>query len=166
MEAAPLPLTWQDFPTDETRRTFEALRSPAGEDMVLRDNLFVEAFLIGAEKGNLFEADQAEYRRPFAVAGEDRRPTLAWPRQIPIDGSPADVDRAVRAFSAWLKDSETPKLWVRGEPGFIANGRFAAFCEALGNRTVVRVVGEHFLQESSGPEIGAAVAAFVRSLRR
>ncbi len=166
MEAAPLPLTWSDFPSDEARHTFEAFRSPAGEDMVLRDNVFVEAFLIAAEKDNLTEADKAEYRRPFATEGEGRRPTLTWPRQIPIDGAPADVDEAVRAFSAWLRESETPKLWVRGEPGFITSGRFADFCAGLKNQTEVRVDGGHFLQESSGPEIGEAVAAFVRGLRR
>ncbi len=166
MEAAPLPLTWSDFSSEEAKRTFEALRSPAGEDMVLRDNLFVEAFLIEAEKGNLSEADKVEYRRPFAANGKDRRPTLAWPRQIPIDGSPAEVDEAVRAFSSWLKDSEIPKLWVRGDPGFITNGRFAAFCSELKNQTEVWVRGGHFLQETSGPEIGEAVADFVRGLRR
>ena len=166
MEAAPLPLTWSDFPGNEARHTFEALRSPAGEEMVLRDNLFVEAFLIEAEGADLSEVDKAEYRRPFANAGEDRRPTLSWPRQIPVDGAPPDVDRAVRAFSAWLEGSETPKLWIRGDPGFIGNGRFAAFCEALRNQTVVRVAGGHFLQETSGLAIGAAVAAFVRALRR
>ncbi len=165
MEAAPLPPSWGDFPTDESRHTFEALRSPAGDDMVLRDNLFVEAFLIDAEKATLSEADEAEYRRPFAAAGEDRRPTLTWPRQIPIDGSPADVDGAVRSFSAWLKHSETPKLWVRGEPGFITNGRFAEFCGGLRNQTEIRVKGGHFLQETSGPEIGVAVADLVRTLR-
>ena len=165
MEAAPLPLTWSDFPSEEARRTFEAFRSPAGEDMVLRDNLFVEAFLINLEKDNLSEADAAEYRRPFAIAGESRRPTLTWPRQIPIDGSPADVDAALRAFSAWLEESETPKLWIRGEPGFITNGRFAAFSAALKNQTEVQVQGGHFVQESSGAEIGVAVADFVRRLR-
>lgn len=165
MEAAPLPLTWSDFPGDEARQTFEAFRSPAGEDMVLRDNLFVEAFLLDLEKDNLTDADRAEYRRPFAEAGEGRRPTLTWPRQIPIDGSPANVDGAVRAFSAWLADSETPKLWIKGNPGFIANGRFAEFCAKLKNQAAVQVKGGHFLQESSGPAVGAAVADFVRRLR-
>ena len=165
MEAAPLPLTWSDFPGDEARQTFEAFRSPAGEDMVLRDNVFVESFLIDAEKANLSEADKAEYRRPFLAQGEGRRPTLTWPREIPIDGSPADVDQVIRAFSPWLKDSEVPKLWVRGDPGFLTNGRFADFCGALKNQTEVSVKGGHFLQETSGPEIGAAVADFVRTLR-
>ena len=165
MEAAPLPLTWSDFPGEEARGTFEAFRSPAGEDMVLRDNVFVEAFLIDAEKDNLSEADKVEYRRPYLSAGEDRRPTLTWPRQIALDESPADVAAIVADFSDWLKGSTVPKLWVRGDPGFITNGRLAAYCEGLTNQTQVRVKGGHFLQESSGPEIGSAVADFVRGLR-
>ncbi len=165
MEAAPLPLVWDDFPSDQARNAFKAFRSEAGEDMVLRDNVFVEAFLIDAEKDNLSEADKAEYLRPFRNAGEDRRPTLTWPRQIPLDGSPSDVTEVVSGFSKWLAGSTVPKLWVRGEPGFITNGRFAAFCEALHNQTEVSVNGSHFLQETSGPEVGRAVADFVRYLR-
>ena len=165
MEAAPLPLVWDDFPSDQARNAFKAFRSEAGEDMVLRDNVFVEAFLIDAEKDNLSEADKAEYLRPFHNAGEDRRPTLTWPRQIPLDGSPSDVTEIVSGFSKWLEGSTVPKLWVRGEPGFITNGRFAAFCEALHNQTEVSVKGGHFLQETSGPEVGRAVADFVRYLR-
>ncbi len=165
MEAAPLPLAWSDFPDDAARDIIRAFRSPAGEDMVLRDNLFVETFLIGGEKDHLTEADKAEYRRPFRNAGEDRRPTLSWPRQIPLDGSPPGVAAIVAGFSEWLKTTPTPKLWVRGEPGFIGIGRFATFCAGLLNQTEVRVDGVHFLQESSGPEIGRAVAEFVRGLR-
>jgi len=165
MEAAPLPLTWSDFPDEMSRNVFKAFRSDAGEDMVLRDNIFVEAFLIEAEKQNLSEADKAEYRRPFLNAGEDRRPTLTWPRQISLDGSPSDVTKIVSDFSEWLKDSPVPKLWLRGDPGFITNGRLATFCGSLQNQTEIQVRGQHFLQESSGPEIGKAVADFVRVLR-
>ena len=165
MEAPPLPITWSDFPDDTARSLIKAFRSAAGEDMVLRDNMFVEAFLIEAEKDNLSEADKAEYRRPYLDAGEDRRPTLTWPRQIPLDGSPANVTDIVSDFSEWLKDSPVPKLWVRGNPGFITNGRLATFCEGLQNQTKIQVKGQHFLQESSGPEIGRAVADFVRSVR-
>ena len=166
MEAAPLPLTWDDFTDETARKAFEAFRSNAGDEMVLQNNIFVESFLIEAEKQYLSEADKAEYRRPYLKAGEDRRPTLTWPRQISIDGSPADVTKFVSDFSAWLKDSPVPKLWVRGEPGFITNGRLATFCEGLKNQTEVKVKGQHFLQEPSGPEIGRAVADFVRSLRQ
>ena len=165
MEAAPLPLTWSDFPED-ARDIIRAFRSDAGEAMVLGDNSFVESFLIGPEKDNLSDADREEYRRPFLNAGEDRRPTLTWPRQIPIDGSPPEVAAVVSGFSGWLKESTVPKLWVRPAPGLISGGRFAAFYEGLANQTEVRVKGGHFLQESSGPEVGRAVADFVRALRR
>ena len=165
LEAAPLPLTWSDFPDEAAQNVFKAFRSDAGEDMVLQNNIFVEAFLIEAEKQNLSEADKAEYRRPFLKPGEDRRPTLTWPRQISLDGAPSDVTQIVSGFSQWLKDSPLPKLWLRGDPGFITNGRLATFCGSLPNQTEVKVKGRHFLQESSGPEIGKAVADFVRGLR-
>ena len=164
IEAAPLPLTWNDFP-EFARDSFKASRTPAGEDMILRDNNFIEGFLIPVEKQNLSVADEAEYRRPFLNAGEDRRVMLSWARQISIDGSPADVTQIVSDFAEWLKDSPIPKLWVRGDPGFITNGRLASFCEGLKNQTEVTVKGQHFVQEASGPEIGEAVAAFVRGLR-
>ena len=166
MEAAVIPFAWSDFPNDLARDTFRAFRSEAGEDMVLRDNMFVEAFLIDAEKDNLSEVDKAEYRRPFLNAGEDRRPTLTWPRQIPIDGAPPEVAKIVSDFSDWLRGSTVPKLWVRADPGFISGGRFASFCKDLKNQTEVQVKGGHFLQETSGPEIGEAVADWVRKLRR
>ncbi len=165
MEAAPLPLTWSDFPDDQVRDLIGAFRSAAGEDMVLRDNLFVESFVIETEKEHLTEADKTEYRRPFLNPGEDRRPTLTWPRQIPLDGSPSNVAGIVSDFSDWLRSDETPKLWIKGEPGFITGERLAAFCRALKNQTEVCVKGVHFLQESSGREIGEAVADFVRQLR-
>ena len=101
-----------------------------------------------------------------STPGEDRRPTLTWPRQIALDGSPADVAAIVAGFSDWLKGSTVPKLWVKGDPGFITNGRLAAYCEGLKNQMQVSVKGRHFLQESSGPVIGQAVADFVRGLRR
>ncbi len=165
MEAAPLPLTWEDFPDDASRDVFRAFRSDAGEGMVLENNMFVEAFLIAAEQHNLSESDMAEYRRPYLHAGEDRRPTLTWPRQISLNGSPADVTEIIAGFSEWLKTSEVSKLWIKGDPGFITNGRLANFCASLRNQTEVTVRGAHFLQESSGAEIGRAVADFVRGLR-
>ena len=165
MESVLTPMTWDDFADDAARETFRAFRSEAGEDMILRDNLFVEAFLIDAEREHLSEADKAEYRRPFLNAGEDRRPMLSFPRQIPLDGSPAEVFEVESASAEWLTISTTPKLWVRANPGFITVGTQAAFCESLPNQTEVQVAGGHFLQESSGPEIGHAVADFIRRLR-
>ena len=164
MEAAPLPLTWDDFP-EYAQEGFKASRTQAGEDMVLRDNSFIEGFLIAAEKQNLSAADQAEYRRPFLNPGEDRRAMLSWARQISLDGSPAEVTKIMTDISEWLRNSPVPKLWVKGDPGFVSNGRLATFFQGLKNQSEVQVKGVHYLQESSGPEVGKAVAKFVRSLR-
>ena len=159
-----MPLAWDDFP-ELARDTFRAFRSPAGEDMVLRDNLFVEQVLPGAVVRPLAEAEMAHYRRPFANPGEDRRPTLTWPRQIPLDGEPPEVAKVVGEYSRWLAQSQVPKLYFHSEPGALDNGRPRDFCRAWPNQTEVAVKGIHFVQEDSAAEIGAAVADFVRGLR-
>ena len=164
MEAIVLPLAWDDFP-EFARDTFRAFRSPAGEDMALRDNLFVEQVLPGAVMRPLAEAEMAHYRKPFANPGEDRRPTLTWPRQIPLDGEPPEVVKVVGEYSRWLAQSQVPKLYFHSEPGALDNGRQRDFCRAWPNQTEVAVKGIHFVQEDSAAEIGAAVADFVRGLR-
>jgi haloalkane dehalogenase len=163
MEAIVKPFAWEEF--QASRDIFKALRSPAGEDMVLQDNIFIEGLLFGSEKGTLSEVDKEEYRRPFLNAGEDRRPMLSWPRQIPLDGEPPEVVAIVAEYSKWLQTSEVPKLWIKGDPGAVVTGSIADYCATFPNQTQVTVKGLHFLQESSGPEIGAAVADFVRNLR-
>jgi haloalkane dehalogenase len=165
MEAIVKPVTWEEF-NEAGRDLFKAFRTPAGEDMVLRDNIFLEGLLFGSEKENLTEADKEEYRRPFLNAGEDRRPMLTWPRQIPIDGEPADVVKIVAEYSEWLRISDVPKLWIKGDPGGIVTGSVADYCATFPNQTSLTVKGIHYLQESRGPEVGAAVAGFVRNLRK
>jgi haloalkane dehalogenase len=163
MEAAPVPLVSSDLPGDEARQIFGALRSEAGDELVLTQNAFVEMFLIGAENSRLTEADKAEYRRPFLNAGEDRRPTLTWPRQIPLEGTPADVAKTVSDNYAWLEKSSIPKLWIKGDPGFIVSQeRFLGLWGRVPNQTQITVNGQHFVQESSAPEISKAVADFIR----
>ena len=164
MEAIVKPVTWEEFP-EMGRDVFKAFRTPAGEDMVLRDNLFLEGLLFGSEKENLTEADKEEYRRPFLNAGEDRRPMLTWPRQIPIDGEPPEVVKIVGEYSEWLRTADVPKLWIKGDPGAVVSGSVADYCATFPNQTSLTVKGIHYLQESRGPEIGAAVADFVRNLR-
>lgn len=166
MEVAPAPLIQSDLPSEEARQIFAALRSPAGDDLVLNNNAFVEMFLIDAEKQHLSEDDKAEYRRPFKNPGEDRRPTLTWPRQIPLDGAPADVAKSVADSYDWLKTSKVPKLWIKGDPGFIVSQeRFLGLWKAVPNQTELTMKGQHFLQEANGQQIGKAVADFVRRIR-
>ena len=164
MEAIVTPLTWADWP-DNARGVFQGFRSPAGESMILDKNLFVEGVLPNAILRDLTDTEMDAYRKPFAQAGEDRRPTLTWPRQIPIDGDPADVTEVVGRYSAWLAGSQVPKLFVNAEPGSILTGRPREWCRSWPNQTEVTVSGSHFVQEDSPDAIGQAIAAFVRRVR-
>jgi haloalkane dehalogenase len=164
MEAIVTPVTWADWP-ENARRVFQGFRSDGGEEMVLVKNTFVERVLPGSVMRKLSDEEMAEYRRPFASPGEDRRPTLTWPRQIPIEGEPADVVAVVEDYSAWLAANKMPKLFINADPGSILVGRQREVCRAWPNQTEVTVKGLHFIQEDSPDEIGQAVAEFVRQVR-
>ena len=164
MEALVMPVTWADWP-ENARRAFQGFRSEGGEDMILAKNMFVERILPGSIMRKLSEEEMAEYRRPFAAAGEDRRPTLTWPRQIPIEGAPADVAAVVEGYGRWLASSPIPKLFINADPGSILVGRQREFCRTWPNQTEVMVKGLHFVQEDSPDEIGHAIAQFVRACR-
>jgi haloalkane dehalogenase len=165
MEALVRPVTWAEWP-EAARRVFQGLRSPAGEEMVLERNVFVETILPGSIVRKLGEGEMAEYRRPFLEPGERRRPTLTWPREIPIDGEPADVTAIVTDYGAWLATSPVPKLFVNAEPGAILSGALREECRAWPNQTEVTVPGIHFVQEDSADEIGRAIAQWIESRRR
>jgi haloalkane dehalogenase len=164
MEAIVAPVTWADWP-ENARRAFQGFRSEAGDDMILAKNMFVERILPGSVLRKLAEEEMAEYRRPFANPGEDRRPTLTWPRQIPIEGEPADVVAVVEDYSRWLAASPVPKLFINADPGSILIGRQRELCRTWPNQTEITVKGLHFLQEDSPDDIGRALAAFVRHVR-
>jgi haloalkane dehalogenase len=153
MEAVVRPVTWEEWP-EPSRRVFQGMRSPAGEEMVLTNNVFVERILPASILRTLSEGEMAEYRRPFENPGEDRRPTLTWPRELPIDGSPEDVVAIVDDSSRWLSTSSLPKLFVNADPGAILVGEQREFCRTWPNQTEVTVAGIHFIQEDSADEIG------------
>jgi haloalkane dehalogenase len=161
MEAIVQPVaSWGSWP-ENARGIFQGLRSDAGEDMVLDKNLFVEAILPSAILRGLTDEEHAEYRRPFTNAGEDRRPTLTWPREIPIEGEPADVVEIVQSYADWMSKTDMPKLFVNAEPGAILTGQQREFCRSWPNQREVKVAGNHFIQEDSPHEIGAAIAAWI-----
>ena len=163
MEAIVQPIEWEDFPGQATE-VFQAMRSPAGETLVLDQNVFVEQILPMSILGDLSPAEHDEYRRRFREAGETRRPTLTWPRELPIAGEPADVIAIVEDYGAWLAASEVPKLFIDAEPGAILRGKQREFCRSWPNQKEVTVKGVHFVQEDSPEEIGKAVADFARGL--
>ncbi len=164
MEAIVRPLaSWDEWP-ENARGIFQGFRSPAGEEMALGKNLFVEAVLPRATLAGLSEADHEEYRRPFAETGEGRRPTLTWPRQIPIAGEPADVVRIVSDYAEFMASAPFPKLFVNAEPGAILTGAQRESCRAWPNQAEVTVAGSHFLQEDSPDQIGEAIAGWLEGL--
>jgi haloalkane dehalogenase len=165
MEAIVRPVTWAQWP-DAARRVFQGFRSEAGESMVLERNVFVEAVLPGSVLRKLTDEEMAEYRRPFLEPGERRRPTLTWPREIPIEGEPADVTEIVSGYSGWLSASPVPKLFVNAEPGAILTGEQREFCRTWPNQREVTVRGSHFVQEDSPDEIGTAIAEWLPSISR
>ncbi len=163
MEAIVRPVTWAEWP-EAARKVFRALRSPAGEEMILAKNVFVERILPASVLRGLTPEEMAAYRAPFAEPGEGRRPTLTWPREIPIEGEPKDVVAIVEAYGRWLRASPVPKLFVNADPGSILVGAQRDYCRAWPNQREVTVRGSHFVQEDSPAEIGAAIATFIRGL--
>jgi haloalkane dehalogenase len=165
MEAIVGPQYWDHWDKFGMRSALQALRSEAGEAMVLQDNFFIEKILPGAILRTLSAEEMAEYRRPFAQPGEGRRPTLTWPRQIPIEGEPADVAAIAAAYADWLATSSVPKLFVKADPGgILAGGAVLDFARGLPAQTEVTVAGVHFLQEDSPDEIGRAIAGWMKTL--
>jgi haloalkane dehalogenase len=160
MEAVAMPMRWEDF--GEAAGIFRGLRSQEGEQMILDKNLFVERILPGSILRKLSDKEMAAYRAPF-LERESRLPTLVWPRQIPIDGEPADVTAIAESYGKAMSQSALPKLLIVGEPGAILKGRMLEFCRTWPNQTEVTVKGVHFLQEDSPNEIGAALREFVKS---
>jgi haloalkane dehalogenase len=160
MEAVVMPVTWADWPGGE-EGLFGGFRSEAGEKLVLERNMFIERVLPSSVLRGLTDEEMDRYREPYLEEGETRRPTLTWPRQIPIDGEPADVVEIVEAYGEWLSSSDVPKLFINADPGAILRGRHREFCRSWPNQTEVTVAGSHFIQEDSPDTIGEAIASWM-----
>ncbi|MDJ0941365.1 MAG: haloalkane dehalogenase [Woeseiaceae bacterium] len=163
MEGIVRPVNWNEWP-EAARDIFKGFRSEAGEAMVLEKNTFVERVLPGSVIRDFTAEEMAEYRRPFAEPGEGRRPTLTWPRQIPIEGEPADVHAIVADYASWLESSDVPKLFINAEPGAILIGPQREFCRTFPNQTEFTVSGIHFIQEDSPMQIASAIRDWLQKL--
>ena len=163
MEAIVKEMTWEDW-GDEAKGIFQGFRSDAGESLVLEKNYFVERVLPGSIIRRLSDEEIEEYRRPFLNPGEDRRPTLSWPREIPIEGQPANVCEIVNQYAEWMQTNDIPKLFINAEPGAITTGRIRDFCRSWKNQTEVTVKGIHFIQEDSPDDIGKAISTWYKNI--
>jgi haloalkane dehalogenase len=141
------------------------MRSPAGESIILEKNVFVERILPGSVLRRLDEEAMRVYRGPWLTPGESRRPMLTWPREIPIEGEPADVAALVEDYGRWLALTTTPKLFVNADPGSILVGAQREFCRTWPNQREITVRGSHFVQEDSPDEIGRAIARLLEDIR-
>jgi haloalkane dehalogenase len=163
MEAIAAPINLDEW-GEPFASFFRAMRSDAGEELVLENNVFVEGIPRGVIR-ELSEEEMAEYRRPFATPGEDRRPTLSWPRQLPIDGEPAEVVEIVEGNAEWMSEVDIPKLFVNGDPGVVLTAGARDFCRTWPAQTEVTVPGIHYLQEDSPDLIGAALSEWLTSVK-
>jgi len=163
MEAIVRPVTWEEWP-EASRNLFQGFRSPAGEEIVIEKNVFVERVLPGSVLRGLTEEEMEVYRRPYLEVGESRRPTLTWPREIPVEGEPADVVQIVSEYAEWLSSSQVPKLFINADPGAILVGSQREFCRSWPNQEEISVSGQHFIQEDSPAEIGQAISDWYRAI--
>ncbi|MBX3495531.1 MAG: haloalkane dehalogenase [Parvibaculum sp.] len=165
MEGIVRPLEWSEW-SEAAKGIFQGFRSDVGEEMILNKNLFIEAVLPGSVIRKMTDEEMNVYRRPFREAGEDRRPTLTWPRQIPLGGEPADVVEIAADYAHWMSENGLPKLFVNAEPGAILIGAQREFCRSWKNQTEVTVKGSHFIQEDSPHEIGEAIAKWRKGWKK
>lgn len=154
------PVSWGESP-EAARGVFQGMRSPKGEELILERNFFVERILPASVLRGLTDEEMSVYRQPFQEEGEVRRPTLTWPREIPIEGEPADMNAFVDRYAKWLETSSIPKLFINAEPGSILTGRQREYCRTLANQQEVAVKGLHFIQEDSPHEMGGQLHNFI-----
>ena len=162
MEGIVQSMEWEDW-NEDAKGIFQGFRSPAGEEMILEKNLFIEAVLPGSILRKLSDAEMNEYRRPFNDK-KSRRPTLDWPRQIPLENDPPEICKIVNSYSQWMAENNIPKLFINAEPGAILIGKQREFCRTWKNQKEVTVKGSHFIQEDSPNEIGNAIFDWLKGI--
>lgn len=165
MEGIVKELKWEEW-NEESRSLFQAMRSDAGEELILEKNIFIEKILTGSIIRDLSHEELETYREPFNQPGEDRRPMLSWPRQIPIEGEPNNVCKIVSEYSDWMSKNNMPKLFINAEPGAIIQGSVRDFCRSWNNQSEITVKGIHFIQEDSPNEIGNAIQEWYEKINK
>lgn len=154
--------SWDEWP-QAAIELFKAIRSEPGEEMVLKNNFFIENMLPAGVLRKLSDAEMAVYRRPYLNPGESRRPTLSFPREIPIAHEPRDVHDIIEAYGKWLATSTFPKLYIEAIPGAMFPSH-REFAKSWLNQMHVQIKGSHFVMEDSPDEIGEAIAAWLQQL--
>ena len=163
MEGITVPLKWEQWPEAGTK-IFKLFRSEVGEELILDKNIFVERILFADPITPMSDKTKEEYLRPFLNPGEDRRPTLTFPRNIPLDGEPNDTYVEINKNAEFHKNSNIPKLFINADPGFLLVGSQRDEVRNWNNLKEVTVKGNHFIQEDSPDEIGETIKDFIQSI--
>jgi haloalkane dehalogenase len=164
IEANVRPFTWEDFPAF-VQQGVQTLRGEAGTPLVLEQNIFIERFLPASILRGLTDEEMAEYRRPFLEPGEGRRPMWAFPRQLPINGEPAEVTEIYEAYARWLEQSPVPKLFINCDhPSAILQGDLRAYCRTWPAQTEVTLQTSRWPQEDAPDVTGQAIATWLKGL--
>ena len=163
MEGVTVPLTWDQWP-DTGTKIFKLFRSEAGEELILDKNFFVEKLLLHDPISPMSEESKNEYLRPFVNSGEDRRPTLTFPRNIPFNKEPLDTHNEIKMNADFHSKSNIPKLFINADPGFLLVGTQRDEVRSWVNTKEVTVKGNHFIQEDSPEDITNHIKDFLASL--
>lgn len=159
------PMAWEDW-SPQARERFQLIRTEgAGEDLVLEQNLFVRQAFTGGVLTPVGDDDLQTYLAPYPTP-ESRRPILAWARQLPLGGDPAELVARINQYDAWLAAStDVPKLLItfEGSPTLMISKEVAEWCAA--NIAALDIVhgGEagHHAAEDRPKEIGTEISAWV-----
>lgn len=158
------PMRWDEM-APQAAELFRGYRSPQGEEMVLGNNMFIEFNLPRGTMGGLAESDHDVYRAPF-LEPASRKPMLAWAREFPLDGEPADVVEVVLGYDRWMAETPgVPKLLLAVENA-VGLGSPEVIAWAAGNFASVEVEsvgpGGHQTPEDQPEAIGTAIARWLR----
>ncbi len=162
LEAIIKPFEWEELSPGMRARS-AAVRGPDGEQVVPVENKFLTQAFTGGVLTPVSPQDLDAYLAPYPTP-ESRRPILAWVRQRPLGGEPAEVVERVNAFDAWLADSEdVPKLLMSFEgEGLLIDQSAIDWCAEHIAALEIVTCGQagHHAPEDRPREIAAAITAW------
>jgi haloalkane dehalogenase len=164
LESILKPMAWDDL-SPQARARSEAIRTPGtGEDMVLDQNLFVRQAFTGGVLTPVGDADLETYLSPYPTR-DSRRPILAWARQLPLGGEPAELVARIESYDAWLATStDVPKLLMtfEGSPTLLIGEELAEWCRTniAALETVACGQAGHHAPEDRPEAIAAAISTW------
>ncbi len=165
MEAMIRGLSLDDMP-GSLRMAMRMMRSPGtGWLMISVANIFLKKMLPDLTYAKVSPDALAYYRSAFPTIAS-RKAIRQWPRELPLDGVPADNYAVVEAYRQWLTRTDVPKLLFYGNAGVAIKEAEVAWCrEHLSNLSLVDLGDAiHFVQETHPETIGTELSKWYQEL--